>query len=93
MNKEKEVRKVQKNVGNLGIRLRVVSYVGKEKFEKEKTIFSIREFYNIINKIKNNRIIYGIGVNEDCLIVHLFLDRPPFIRGDDVGEQLKEGGW
>jgi len=83
---------MQRSVKNIGIRLRVISYVGEARFEKEKTIFSIREFYNIINKIKNNKVVYGIGCEDGCLVVHLFLDRPFSIKGNDVGEQLKERG-
>jgi len=83
---------MQKNVGNIGVRLRVISYVGNEKFVKEKEIFSIRQFYNIINKIKNNKVVYGIGCEDGCLVVHLFLDRPPINWRDEAGEQKIERG-
>jgi len=92
MNKEKEVRKVKGKLQNIGIKLRVISYIGNEKFVKEKEIFSIRQFYNIINKIKKGNLIYGVGVEDGCLVVHLFLDRPTTNYRDEIKEHFVRGG-
>jgi len=92
MNKEKEVIKVKNTIKNIGIKLKLVSYIGSSRFEKEKTIFSIREFHRLLRYIKSNGVVYGVGVEDDSIIIHLFLDRPFSIKGNDVGEQLKMGG-
>jgi len=66
---------MQKNTANLGIKLKVVSYVGENRFEREKTIFSIKQLYKILSVVKSNGIIYGLGVENDSLVLHLFIDR------------------
>ena len=92
MNKEKEVKLMQIKSKNIGVRLMVISYIGNCRFQKEKEIFSVRQLYNLLRKIKDNLIIYGISVGENTIIVHLFLDRPSSIKGNDVGEQKIERG-
>ena len=85
---------MQKHVGNLGIRLKVVSWVGNEKFEKEKVLFSVRQLYKLLKAVKANDIIYGLSIGEDGLTLHLFIDRggakPSAVEKTNRGVMLYE---
>jgi hypothetical protein len=76
----------------IGIRLKVISYVGNQQFVREKTIFSIRELHKILSKVLANKIVYGISASDNYLILHLFLDRGNTLMSYDVGEQLNKWG-
>ena len=76
----------------IGLKLKLISYVGNQTFIKEKTIFSIRELHKILSKILANKIVYGISANENEIIIHLFIDRGNTLYSYDVDKQLKKWG-
>jgi hypothetical protein len=90
MIKENGGDKMENLEKTIGLRLKVISYVGNQKFEKEKTIFSIRELHKILSKVLANRIVYGLSANEDCLTLHLFIDRGNTLYSYEVGKQLNQ---
>jgi hypothetical protein len=76
----------------IGLRLKVISYVGNQQFEREKTIFSIRELHKLLSKVMANKIVYGLSYSENCLILHLFIDRGNTLYSYEVNKQLNQNG-
>jgi len=75
----------------IGLKLKVITYVGNEKCEKEKVIFSIRQLYRLLSMIRNNKIIYGLGVEDNSIVVHLFVDRGILYNPYDVNNNQIRG--
>jgi hypothetical protein len=84
--------KMQNLEKTIGLRLKVISYVGNQRFEREKTIFSIRELHKILSKVLSNKIVYGLSYSENCLILHLFIDRGNTLYSYEVDKLSNKGG-
>jgi hypothetical protein len=82
--------KMQNLEKTIGLKLKVISYLGNQTFVREKTIFSIRELHKILSKILANKIVYGLSANENCLILHLFIDRGNTLYSYEVDKQLNQ---
>ena len=76
----------------IGLRLKVISYIGNQTFVREKIIFSIRELHNLLSKVLSNKIVYGISYSDNCLILHLFIDRGNTLYSYDVDKQYQKWG-
>jgi hypothetical protein len=76
----------------IGLKLKVISYIGNQQFEREKIIFSIRELHKLLSKVLSNKIVYGISANENEIIIHLFIDRGNTLYSYEVNKQFQKGG-
>jgi len=75
----------------IGLKLVVKTYVGNSIDVREKTIFSIRQLYRLLSQIRANGIIYGLGIEDNTLILHLFVDRGLLYGSDDVNNKDNGG--
>jgi len=75
----------------IGLKLKVKTYVADRVEEREKVIFSIRQLYRLLSQIRANGIIYGLGIEDNTLILHLFVDRMALYGHDDVNNNQIRG--
>jgi len=91
MNGKKGVIGVNGLERTIGLKLKVRTYVADRVEEREKVIFSIRQLYRLLSMIRNNKIIYGISVGNDSIILHLFVDRGILYNPYDVNNKDNGG--
>jgi len=75
----------------IGLKLVVKTYVGDNVDVREKTIFSIRELFNFLEKVRANNVIYGLGIESNTLVLHLFVDRMALYGHNDVNNKDNGG--
>lgn len=76
----------------IGLKLKVITYVGNQRFEREKIIFSIRELHKLLSKVLSNKIIYGVSVTSNEITIHLFVDRGNTLYSYEVNKLSQKWG-
>jgi len=85
------VNEMKELTRTIGVKLKVRTYCNGNIEEEERVIFSVRELYNLLSMVRFNNIVYGVGVEVDSIVLHLFVDRTLGFR-EPIDTKLKDLG-